>query len=250
MACEDDGTTAESHCYKPSGTNRCGQHRRYSRHSRSLPAARVTPPLLPAPSLGRANSNPYKSPTGATLWAGGTQATCTAAFNAGSTTAAYTIKFIASGATINTDYPNQLGFTIGGVTYTFVSSLTGAPANSVLLVTSGSTSTQETDNAKNLEAAINAELRAVHYARRATTVTAANPVATATETTSTVTITAKTAGYAGNFTVSFAPTNVFFQPLEVATITQTAAGSGPGYVSAVTITRWEFGLRAADAHHV
>jgi hypothetical protein len=148
----------------------------------------------------------------------------------------YTIKFVASGATINTDYPNQLGFTIGGVTYTFVSSLTGAPANSVLLVTSGSTSTQETDNAKNLEAAINATSSQCTASPCFGTGTVANPVATATESTSTVTVTAKTAGYSGNFTVSLAPTNVFFQALEVVTISQTAAGSGPGYVSGVTMT--------------
>ncbi len=50
-----------------------------------------------------------------------------------------------------------------------------------------------------------------------------------------MTITALTAGYAGNFTVSLAPTDVFFQVLEVVTIAQTATGSGPGYVNAVTI---------------
>ncbi len=85
---------------------------------------------------GPSNNNKYVSPTGSTLWAGGSQATCTATFNSGSTTAAYTIKFNATGSTINTDYPNQLGFTIGGVTYTFVTTLTAA--NQVLLVTSGS----------------------------------------------------------------------------------------------------------------
>ena len=234
LACEDDGTTAESHCYKPSGT--------YGVTSTDVIAGTTiisggvgytsTPTCTVA---GPSNSNPYVSPTNTTLWAGGTQATCTATFNSGSTTAAYTIKFITAGTTINTDYPNQLGFTIGGVTYTLVSSLTGAPANSVLLVTSGSTSTQETDNAKNLEAAINANSAQCTTAPCFGTGTTANPVATATETTSTVTITAKTAGYAGNFSVSLAPTDVFFQTLEVVTLTQTAAGSGPGYVSSVTI---------------
>ena len=204
--------------------------RHYDRYRRCRPY--INPNCIVA---GPSNNNPYKSPTGTTLWAGGTQATCTATFNSGSTTAAYTIKFTASGSTINTDYPNQLAFTIGGVTYTMVSSLTGAPPNSVLLVASGSASTQETDNAKNLEAAIN------NTSSQCTTspcfnVTAANPLATATESTSTVTITAKTAGYAGNFSVSLANVDAFFQVLEVATLSQTAAGSGPGYVNAVTIT--------------
>jgi hypothetical protein len=234
VACEDDGTTARSHCYLPTGTIGVDSTDTISSTTILTGGSGYTsaPTCIIA---GPSNNNPYLSPTGATLWAGGTQATCTAAFNAGTTTAAYTIAFHASGATINADYPNQLGFTIGGVTYTFVSSLTGAPANSVLLVTSGSTSAQETANAKNLEAAINATSSQCSTSPCFGTGTVANPVATATESTSTVTITAKTAGYAGNFSVSLAPTNVLFQLLEVVTMTQTAAGSGPGYVSSVTI---------------
>jgi Pro-kumamolisin, activation domain len=234
VACEDDGTTAESHCYKPSGT--------YGVNSTDTVASTTIltggSGYTSAPTCiisGPSNSNPYLSPTGTTLYAGGTQATCTAAFNAGSTSATYTIKFTGSGATISADYPN-FGFTIGGVTYTFVTSLTGAPANSVLLVTSGSTSTQETDNAKNLEAAINATSTECTTSPCFGTGTVANPLATATETTSTVTVTAKTAGYAGNFSVSLATADAVFDPLEVETITQTATGSGPGYVSSITVT--------------
>jgi hypothetical protein len=236
VACEDDSTIAESHCYKPSGTY--GVNSTDTVSSTTIVSGGTGYSSNPACTIaGPANSNPYKSPTGATIWAGGTQAACTATFNAGSTSAAYSIKFISPGSTINTDYPNQLAFTIGGVTYTMVSSLTGAPANSVLIVSAGSTSTQETDNAKNLEAAINLTSSQCTVAPCYNS-TAANPLATATETTSTVTMTAKTAGYAGNFTVSLAPTDVFFQVLtgQAVTITQTAAGSGPGYVSAITVT--------------
>ena len=234
VGCEDDGTTAESHCYKPSGT--FGVDSTDVISGTVIVSGGVGYTSAPTCTVaGPTNSNPYKTPAGATLFAGGTQATCTAAFASGSTSATYTIKFIASGSTINTDYPNQLGFNIGGVTYTFVTSLTGAPANSVLLVTSGSTGTQETDNAKNLEAAINATSSQCTTAPCFSTGTTANPVATATESTSTVTTTAKTAGYAGNFSVSLASTNVFFQALEVVTISQTATGAGPGYVSAITV---------------
>ena len=234
VGCEDDGTTAESHCYKPSGT--FGVDSTDVISGTVIVSGGVGYTSAPTCAVaGPTNSNPYKTPAGATLFAGGTQATCTAAFASGSTSATYTIKFIASGSTINTDYPNQLGFNIGGVTYTFVTSLTGAPANSVLLVTSGSTGTQETDNAKNLEAAINATSSQCTTAPCFSTGTTANPVATATESTSTVTTTAKTAGYAGNFSVSLASTNVFFQALEVVTISQTATGAGPGYVSAITV---------------
>ena len=235
LACEDNGTAVEQHCYKPSGT--FGVTSTDVIAGTQIISGGVGYTSNPTCTVaGPSNNNPYKSPTGTTLWAGGTQATCTATFNSGSTTAAYTIKFVATGATINTDYPNQLGFTIGGVTYTFVSSLTGAPANSVLLVTTGSTSAQETANAKNLEAAINATSSQCNASPCFGTGTVANPLATATETTSTVTVTAKTAGYAGNFSVSLAPTDVFFQSLEVVTISQTAAGSGPGYVNTITIT--------------
>jgi hypothetical protein len=234
VACEDDGTTAESQCYKPSGTY--GVDSTDTIASTTILTGGVGYTSAPTCIIaGPSNNNPYVSPTGATLYAGGTQATCTAAFNSGSSSAAYTIKFTASGATISADYLPGFGFTIGGVTYTFVTSLTGAPAYSVLLVTSGSTSTQETDNAKNLEAAINANSSQCTASPCFSSGTVANPVATATESSSTVTVTAKTAGYAGNFSVSLATTTAVFQPLEVETITQTANGSGPGYVSGITI---------------
>ncbi len=41
---------------------------------------------------GPTNANPYLSPTNTTLFAGGTQATCTAAVTAGSQTAVWTVK--------------------------------------------------------------------------------------------------------------------------------------------------------------
>jgi hypothetical protein len=236
VACEDDGGTADSQCYKPSGT--LGVDSTDTIASTTILTGGTGYTSAPTCIIaGPSNNNPYLSPTGATLYAGGTQATCTAAFNSGSTTGTYTIKFNATGTTINTDYPNQLGFLIGGVTYTFVSSLSGAPANSVLLVTSGSGSTNETDNAKNLAAAITANSSFCTVSPCFGTGTTANPLATAADpTSSTLTITAKTAGYAGNFSVSYAATDVIFQQLEVTTITQTIAASGPGYVSSIAIT--------------
>jgi hypothetical protein len=242
VACEDDGSTARSQCYLPSGTFGVDS-------TDTIPTGTASTTVLTggvgytsAPTCivaGPSNNNPYVSPTGTTLYAGGTQATCTAAFSASSTTATYTIKFNTAGTTINTDYPNQLAFTIGGVTYTYVTSLTGTATSTsvqVLLVTSGSTGTQETDNAKNLAAAITATSSFCATSPCFQTGTTANPLATAADpASSTITITAKTAGYAGNFSVSYAATNVLFQALEVTTISQTATGSGPGYVSSVTI---------------
>jgi hypothetical protein len=121
---------------------------------------------------------------------------------------------------------------VGGTTYTFVTSLTAA--NQVLVVTTGSTSTQETDAAKNLEAAINANSAQCVTAPCFGTGTVANASATATETTSTVTITAKTAGYAGNFNVTWG-TSFNTEAADLITITNTTPGQGPNYVSGITI---------------
>jgi hypothetical protein len=57
---------------------------------------------------------------------------------------------------------------------------------------------------------------------------------TATRSTSTVTITSKTAGYAGNFITGFDGNN-FFGPAYVV-ITNTVKGQGPNYVNAINIT--------------
>ncbi len=80
LACEDNGTLK-----KPTATNQPAPYGVDSTDNvtagTSSTEARVIPPRLPAPSRGRAITTPYKSPTGTTLWAGGTQATCTATVN-------------------------------------------------------------------------------------------------------------------------------------------------------------------------
>ncbi len=232
LACEDNGTTTESHCYKPTGTHGVDS-------TDVVTAATVInggTGYTTAPTCaiaGPSNSNPYKSPTGTTLWAGGTQATCTAAVNSASTTAVWTVKIGTTGTNLAVGAAGA-PITVGGTTYTFVTALTAA--NQVLVVTSGTTSTQETAAAKNLEAAINANSAQCVTAPCFGTGTVANASATAAETTSTVTITAKTAGYAGNFNVVWGSGSGYIEGADIITITNTTLGQGPNYVSGITIT--------------
>ena len=82
QACQYDGTTEEAHCYKPSGTQgvdstdviTTGTVITGGSGYSSAPTCTIA---------GPSNNNPYKLPSGATPWAGGTQASCTASFNSG-----------------------------------------------------------------------------------------------------------------------------------------------------------------------
>lgn len=97
--------------------------------------------------------------------------------------------------------------TINSTVYTFV---TGTPTavNQVELHTaSGSSSTNRTDTAKNLEAVINATSSQCADTGCVFSSQTANSAVTATETTSTVTLTATTAGSAGNFTLASSNTS-------------------------------------------
>jgi hypothetical protein len=241
LACEDNGTLSEAQCYKPTGTHGVDS-------TDNVTAATIISGgsgYTTAPTCtiaGPSNNNPYKSPTGTALWAGGTQATCTAAVTATSTTGAWTVKIGAPpGGSATTGAPvwtsGEVSVTVGATTYTFVTALTGGgTANQVLLeVISGSTTTQETDVAKNLEAAINANSAQCEATPTPCfgSGTVANASATATESTSTVTLTAKAAGYAGAFNVTWGPG--YFEGPDIITITNTTVSEGPNYVSGITI---------------
>jgi hypothetical protein len=184
----------------------------------------------PTCTLGApATSTPYLSPTGTTLYAGGTQAgSCTAIRNAGSTGSAGTI--VISG-TVAADWAGAT-VTVGATTYTLV---TGAPtaANQVEIYTAGgSNATRQTDTAKNLEAVLNANATQCNGGGGCVFGTqTANASVTATEATNTVTLTARTNGAAGNFALTAA--NNQFSDI-VPTIT--TFGAGPGYVSSITFT--------------
>jgi hypothetical protein len=203
-ACEDDGTAVLHHCYKPSGTFGVDS-------TDNVTGATVinggtgytTAPTcaIAAPS----NSNPYKSPTGGTLWAGGTQATCTAAVTATSTEAVWTVAIACSSST----YPCATYVDGQEIVLTTNSGTTLCGPYTL----SGSSSTA-------IATALTTSLGAC------TSVTAARS-------SSTVTITSKTTGYAGNFITGFYG-NDYFGPVTV-TITNTTKGQGPNYVSGITI---------------
>jgi subtilase family serine protease len=188
-ACRYNGTVLENHCYKPStngvlstdavsGATVINGGTGYT----SAPTCTVAQP---------SNLAPYISPSATTLWAGGTQATCTATVSSASTTAKYTL-------TIESATAAGEPMTVGPNTYT----LTGATTTAI---------------ATNLAASINT-----------------GSVATATSSGATVTVTAKTAGYAGNFSVSWGAGFLFGEAY--VEIVYTTLGQGPNYVSGITVT--------------
>ena len=231
LACEDNGTTEEAHCYKPAGT--------YGVDSTdNVTAATVLnggTGYTSAPTCtiaGPTNNQPYYSPTGTQLWAGGTQATCTAAVLPGSTNAVWTVAITTSSRSAPSASWAGAGITVGATTYTFVTTLGSVP-NSVLLVTSGTGTVKATDLAKNLEAAVNDNSAQCTAAPCFANLSGANASATAAETTNTVTLTAINGGYAGNFNVAWAGN--FISGPDYITITNTILGQGPNYVSGITI---------------
>ena len=218
----------EAHCYKPSGTNGVTG-------TDTVTAATVInggSGYTTAPTCtiaGPSNSNPYTSPSGTTLYAGGSQATCTATTSSSTTTAVWTIAFSSTyGATYF--LTGDVGVTVGGVTYTFV---TGTPAVNQVQY---STSITATNLAKNLEAAINGVSTPCGTTSCINASQTANSLATATVSSTTVTVTAKTAGYAGNFNVTTTGNYFDENALLFITVTNTTPGQGPNYVSGITIT--------------
>jgi hypothetical protein len=208
LACEADGTLQKAHCYLPAGTFGATSTNNITAGTVIVGGSGYT--TAPACTIaGPSNNNPYKSPTGTTLWAGGTQAACTATVNAGTNTAKWTVVM----QTAADAFGQQI--IVGSQSYT--------------LPSSGSTTALATA----LTSAINAN----------------NTVATATSSTKTVTVTAKVAGAAGNFNVSYGTAKEFNNfgiaitntvlgegPNYVSGITITAAGSGYQPETPITLT--------------
>ena len=205
LACEDNGTLSESHCYKPTGT--------YGVDSTDIVTAATVfwggSGYLTAPTCtiaGPTNNSPYLTPTlpsGRTqVYAGGTQATCTAAVLTTTTTAKWTVAIESTSAAGDTIILTNVP--VGGSTTCGPYTLAGASTTAIAtaLVTS-------------------------------LTGTCSALITTPTRSGSTVTITAVTAGAAGNFITEFGPAdefNAFY-----VYITNTVKGQGPNYVSGITI---------------
>ncbi|MGD0733082.1 MAG: protease pro-enzyme activation domain-containing protein, partial [Terracidiphilus sp.] len=198
LACEDNGNIEKAHCYKPSGT--------YGVDSTdTVTAATVLwggSGYTSAPTCtiaGPTNNSPYKTPGGATLYAGGTQATCTATVNSSSTNAVWSLVMesaYAAGDTVTLTNPagtTTCGpYTLSGATTTLLAS------GLVTSIGSGCT------------------------------------LATAASSRATVTITARTAGAAGNFITDLGTAALFDASLFE--LTNTTKGQGPNYVNAISIT--------------
>jgi hypothetical protein len=200
LACEDNGTTEEAHCYLPATTPSRGHGVDSTDNITAAAVINGGTGYTSAPTCtiaGPSNNNPYLSPTGTTLWAGGTQATCTASVSSATTTAKWTIAISSASA--------------AGQAITFTSNSGAVLATYTL---SGSSTTAI---ATALAASING-----------------GSFATATTSSATVTATAKTAGYAGNFNVSWG--NGWLDGPDYVVITNTTVGQGPNYVSGITIT--------------
>jgi hypothetical protein len=152
----------------------------------------------PTCTLGAsASQQPYVSPFSVTLYAGGaTAAACTA--TSGSTFSTGT--FVVTG-TVGTSWAGST-VTINSTVYTFV---TGTPTavNQIELHTASSSSSNKTDTARNLEAVINANSSQCTSGDSCLPAgQTANPAVTATNSSGTDTLTATTAGIAGNFTLA------------------------------------------------
>jgi hypothetical protein len=143
LPCEENGTTEEAHCYDEIATV---SHGRTTVTAYGVDSTDdVTGSTIvnggtgytSAPTCtiaGPTNSNPYKSPTGTTLWAGGTQATCTASINTGTTTAVW------SATILSADAADGMSVVVGSQSFTLTGTTTATIAtNLASAINSGST---------------------------------------------------------------------------------------------------------------
>jgi len=199
LACENNGTTEEAHCYKPTGTHGVDSTDVITTATVINGGTGYT--ASPTCTIaGPTNNAAYLSPTGTTLYAGGSQATCTAAFNGSSTTATWTVNIASTSAA---------GMQI------YLAAPSGSPTCGPYTLTGSSTTTIATN--------------------LVTSATGCSLINTPTRSSSTVTMTAKTTGYAGDFNVTLYPNGYIFEQAYV-NITNTILGQGPGYVSSITIS--------------
>jgi len=186
--CESAGFTGASPCYTPSGS--IGVNATSSVSAVYPTAGGSGYSGTPTCTIGAPpNKNSYLSPSGGTIWAGGTQATCTATVASSTTTASAT-------ANANGGFLPGAGqqFQVGATTYTWVSSSPTAAYQVEIPV-----SASEANIVKNLAAAINAisTCGSPSGASCYGSGTVANASATASVSSAVMTVTAKTTGCNG-----------------------------------------------------
>ena len=219
-SCTYDGTTEEAHCYLPSGT--------YGVSSTDvITGANVISGgtgYTSAPTCaiaGPSNNNPYKTPTGTTLWAGGTQATCTAASTPAHkrTCGRFRSPTTRIGAWASGGWGNSWRHDLY-LRHLIDGSQPGPDVHRSTATNNEARTPPRTLRRPSMPHPRSAS-RAVLWNWHE-----ANASATATESTNTVTVTAKTAGYSGAFQVAYgASDNIIAYYIS---INQTTPGSGPG----------------------
>ena len=213
LACENNGTLSLSQCY-PGGLTVSYNSGVYGVASTdNVTAATVLwggTGYTTAPTCtiaGPSNNNPYTSSANGTLWAGGTQAHCTATVSASTTNSVWSIVVESTSAATDVLYITNvpLGGSVTCGPYTLAGSST-----------------------RNIASALG------------TAIGTGCSLASEAVSSSTVTLTGKTTGAAGNYIVEYGPPttggtggNIFDTYLS---ITNTTKGQGPNYVSGITIT--------------
>ncbi|HTQ85307.1 MAG TPA: protease pro-enzyme activation domain-containing protein [Candidatus Solibacter sp.] len=239
VVCRSNGTIT-SNCYKPSGTNGVLSTNRVSSYVAGSTTA-SNPVIITGGSgytstptctiAAPSNSAPYVAPNGTTVYAGGTQATCTATFNPGSINAVGTIQAVQP---LLSDGVGNDGFgvMVGATTYTFVVAFDGG-ANEII-EPPGTTAQQEARLAQNIAAAINAN-SALCFAAPcfSSDIVTPNASATATAAGTVVTLNATVPGYAGNFALDLVAGPV--APRLYLAVLGGNNGAGPGYVDNIIV---------------
>jgi hypothetical protein len=174
------------------------------------------------------NKSSYVSPQGTTLWAGGTQATCTA-------TVATTSTKSTSTAAANVGYLPGAGttMTVGAITYTWVTTLTAANQINITGMTS------ETQIAQNMQAALLANAADCGIPTGGPcfgTGTVANPAVTVSRSNSTLTLTAVNNG-CGVVPFTQNDSGYGVNPFALSSLSgYLAGGTLPGQICAYTVT--------------
>ena len=209
----------ESGCYLPSGT--------YGVLSTQAPTLTVTAngsgytsaPTCAIVGGGQPYTTPYLSPTGGTIYAGGTTATCTAIFGM-----LGTLNVNAKPTAATWDGTT---FKVGSTTYTFVNT-TPTAANQVEIYTAGSTATAEDTTADDIAAVITANSGLCGPTNCVFSGQTANSAATATVNGTTVTLAAIANG---TFTLTSAQTHLVAATTSTTAVTFVSASSNGGYAA-------------------